>query len=314
LYNDFPAQLDGLPAVPSFAPLSPPSSSRVPRLPPELVGYIIKLASDSLSHSTACKTRFALLYSCSLVSSEWRPWAEAELYGGHVFILSSLLADKLSRTLESNPGRGRQVKKLAFGEGDSQLTTSALRTYELLTRCTSLRSFSLHSVFDFQIPWLAMVPSESAVTAQETRAETHHAMLFLAALRSLVLCGHYNNPFFPEIYFKTFTLPNLVELHLEDLHGCRAGLSALLSPRLVPALRALTIYPFKPNGQFDEGLERLAFFQIGEELLAQLDILVLHESLLGDGSSRFNPSLVANHKPFLLVDCVVQRQASYAIS
>lgn len=67
-------------------------------------------------------------------------------------------------------------------------------------------------------------------------------------------------------------------------------------------------HPFKPNGQFDEGPEWPLFFQISEELLLQLEILVLPESLLGVTSTRFNPSLAAKHEMILLVDCMFQLQ------
>lgn len=114
-----------------------------------------------MSHSQTFKKRCALLYSCSLVSSEWRPWAEGELSEGRVFIFSSETASKLVRTLENDP-RWAQVKSLCFGIDDSQLTPTALKTYELLKLCSRLREFSLRGVYDFKIPWLAMVPCESA--------------------------------------------------------------------------------------------------------------------------------------------------------
>ncbi|ORY51223.1 hypothetical protein BCR35DRAFT_310720 [Leucosporidium creatinivorum] len=290
--SSLPACSHGAPSSPfPSSSSSPPPSSCVPRLPPELIGCIIKLASESLGNSKAFKKRCALLYCCSLVAVEWRSWAEGELYGGRIFISSSRRASKLVRTLEIRTRLARKVKQLAFGDGDSPATTTDLRTYELLKLCSRLKELSLRLVYDFQIPWLAMVFS----------------------LRCLILDGHFNNPFFPEIYFASFVLPNLVEMHLEDCHGCRAGLWALLSPRTVPALRALTIYPFKPKGGFDEGLEELLVSQVSEELLSQLQILVVHESLLGDTSSRFNPSQLAEHDTTLLVNHVVEAQSTPSI-
>lgn len=95
-------------------------------------------------------------------------------------------------------------------------------------------------------------------------------------------------------------------MHLEDCHGCDIGLSALLSPRTVPALKELTIYPLEPYDQLDGDLVGLVVGKVTQELLPQLEVLVLHESLLGDTSSRFLPSRLEDYPAHLLVDCKIR--------
>lgn len=165
-----PVSVEELPAFPVFA-TSPPPSTAIPRLPPELVGYIIKLAATRLGRCRAFEERCTLLYSCSLVSSAWRYWAERELYGGPLFVLSSTEAQKLLSMLEKHPQRAHEIKDLRFGGGESPETTAALKTYELLKLCTRLRALSLHNMFDFQISWLAMVPGKFLSQALQARTE-----------------------------------------------------------------------------------------------------------------------------------------------